>query len=643
VYENKLSFMFRHLQLLTFLVILPILFVSPISRAVSEEATSQIQELNGFLEGGRGVVYTLSNLKKGDTLYAYLTNTSGDLDPMLGVLKKAGDPEAMYKEIVQSLSTSEENIVEKFSQTADTHFIVWDDDNGNGYDASLQFTIPADGTYFLLAGSMVINQSFGDFKPSFTFGSYRLLLGLNAPGVGEGTGEPSGDSFAIVESNKYNKPSVHVQHLDLELTADKPLTFHNLRTLHPGDSVYARLESRDGAPFPRFFLGDFGGKPLIFGENNENSEAVVLSYHSEEGSTGLNLYIDSSSISNTTEVGKYHIVVGINAPEILKNEAEADELPVFMETKNVKIGMSIDQIVNVDQQSETFTIVGSLQMIWQHPALAFSPDSCNCPIKSMDLNALMALANKKDIFLPLFTFFNQQGNRWTQDQAVFIDPLGKTTYRERFTVTLQAPDFDFTTYPFDSQKFNVHIDLSVPTQVFSFEEIENPVNPLGDQLGEEEWLLEKFTQETTEVSYTKDLKNSRFTTTLEMKRHLIFYVVRIFVPLILILCVSWVIFFLKDYSKQLDVASGNLLVFLAFNFTISNDLPRLGYLTLLDRMIITSFGCAALVVIISVCQKRLVAKGADNLARHIDKLVLIFYPMVYITLIFSEYFLRSLS
>jgi hypothetical protein len=642
VYENKLSFMFRHLQLLTFLVILPILFVSPISRAVSEEATSQIQELNGFLEGGRGVVYTLSNLKKGDTLYAYLTNTSGNLDPMLGVLKKAGDPEAMYKEVVQSLSTSEENIVEKFSQTADTHFIVWDDDNGNGYDASLQFTIPADGTYFLLAGSMVINQSFGDFKPSFTFGSYRLLLGLNAPGVGGGTSEPGGDSFATVE-NKYNKPSVHVQHLDLELTADKPLTFHNLRTLHPGDSFYARLESRDGAPFPRLFLGDFGSKPLIFGENDEETEAMVLSYHSEEGAAGLNLYIDGSIISNTTEVGKYHLVVGINAPEVLKNEAVADELTVFMETKNVKIGMSIDQIVNVDQQNENFTIVGSLQMIWQDPALAFSPDSCNCPIKSMDLNALMALANEKDIFLPLFTFFNQQGNRWTQDQAVFIDPLGKTTYRERFTVTLQAPDFDFTTYPFDSQKFNVHIDLSVPTQVFSFEEIENPVNPLGDQLGEEEWLLEKFTQETTEVSYTKDLKNSRFTTTLEMKRHLIFYVVRIFVPLILILCVSWVIFFLKDYSKQLDVASGNLLVFLAFNFTISNDLPRLGYLTLLDRMIITSFGCAALVVIISVCQKRLVAKGAHNLARHIDKLVLIFYPMVYITLIFSEYFLRSLS
>jgi hypothetical protein len=135
------------------------------------------------------------------------------------------------------------------------------------------------------------------------------------------------------------------------------------------------------------------------------------------------------------------------------------------------------------------------------------------------------------------------------------------------------------------------------------------------------------------------MKNSRFTTTLEMNRHLIFYVVRIFVPLLLILSVSWVIFLLKDYGKQLDVASGNLLVFTAFNFTISDDLPRLGYLTLLDRMIITSFCCAALVVIISVLQKRLVAKGQEQLAAHIDNLVLMFYPMVYIVVVGIEYYI----
>ena len=126
--------------------------------------------------------------------------------------------------------------------------------------------------------------------------------------------------------------------------------------------------------------------------------------------------------------------------------------------------------------------------------------------------------------------------------------------------------------------------------------------------------------------------------TMEVKRHLNFYLFRIFMPMFLIIGVSWVIFFLKDYGRQLEVASGNLLVFIAFNFTISGDLPRLGYLTLLDRLIIASFVCAALVVFISVYQKRLEASGKKALAARIDNCILVLYPLIYGLLVALEYF-----
>ena len=123
--------------------------------------------------------------------------------------------------------------------------------------------------------------------------------------------------------------------------------------------------------------------------------------------------------------------------------------------------------------------MGSLQMIWQDPALAFSQDKCNCAMKMMDVNGLKALAIKNDILLPLFTFFNQQGKRWSEIQSVFIEPSGDTIFLERFTVTLQAPDFDFRIYPFDNQKFIVRLDLNVPTDVFTFEGMKIPVKSWG--------------------------------------------------------------------------------------------------------------------------------------------------------------------
>lgn len=54
------------------------------------------------------------------------------------------------------------------------------------------------------------------------------------------------------------------------------------------------------------------------------------------------------------------------------------------------------------------------------------------------------------------------------------------------------------------------------------------------------------------------------------------------------------------------------------------------------KVIITSFCCAALAVFISVCQKRLEAKGKAQLASYIDNIMLIFYPVIYVFLVSIE-------
>ena len=69
---------------------------------------------------------------------------------------------------------------------------------------------------------------------------------------------------------------------------------------------------------------------------------------------------------------------------------------------------------------------------------------------------------------------------------------------------------------------------------FHFKKVENPGELLGDQLGEEEWLIINYSQEVTEVPFGRNLTNSRFTTVLEMRRHVNYYILRIIVPLMLI-------------------------------------------------------------------------------------------------------------
>ncbi len=102
-------------------------------------------------------------------------------------------------------------------------------------------------------------------------------------------------------------------------------------------------------------------------------------------------------------------------------------------------------------------------------------------------------------------------------------------------------------------------------------------------------------------------------------------------PLGLIIIVAWITFFMEDYGKRVEATSANLLLFIAFNFTISDDLPRLGYVTYLDALLVSTFVISVFIVVYNVYLKRQENHGKERRARQIDRLMIWFYPLSYLT------------
>ena len=78
------------------------------------------------------------------------------------------------------------------------------------------------------------------------------------------------------------------------------------------------------------------------------------------------------------------------------------------------------------------------------------------------------------------------------------------------------------------------------------------------------------------------------------------------------------------------MASGNLLLFIAYNFTIANDLPRIGYLTFMDFILISTFVITGFVVILNVIFRRMEANGKGDLLARWDRILVWAYPLLYL-------------
>lgn len=294
----------------------------------------------------------------------------------------------------------------------------------------------------------------------------------------------------------------------------------------------------------------------------------------------------------------------------------------------VAVGVAVDQITDINQKAENLGVVASLRLEWSDPMLAFDAPEHGRDFKVYTLSAFTSYVDENAILAPGFIIKNQQGRRWSQEASVTVFADGRALYYERFSATLQAPDFDFVQYPFDKQRFWVHVESLWPTEYIRFVPLDG-FSQLGDRLGEEEWVFSATLPETSEVANDIGMTVSQFSFGFTGSRHLNYYILRLFVPLFVIILVSWVTFFLKDFGKRVDIAGGNMLIFVAFNFTISGDLPRLGYLTFMDAIVVSGFAITGLVVVMNVVFKRLEVIGRENLARRIDGYAIWSYPAVW--------------
>ena len=604
------------------LLILAILLLAPLGGVLAQDVPP-VQELSGSLAPGQTDVFLIKGLKKGQILTSFLENTSGNLDPILSILPGDQDLsaslESFRKAVAELVATSPQPLLD-LPALRDQYTLAWDDDSGPGYSAALQFNVPKDGDYYLLVSSSLSAAG------RSTAGDYRLLLGLDAPQVLDGTAEPTGAVIAVQDQTAL--ASHLVQEFSGSLAVDKPAITVRLSDLDPGDTLYVYLKATSGDLKPILFLRDYGKKPIHVA--NLNGEAGQASFKQAfpDGAENYVLEVIAASPNGQMTAGDFKLQVGLNAPEVLKGQGQPNSESLLKLAIPVKVGLKLEQIVNIDQPNEIMNDVGTLKLEWTDPALAFNPDDCNCTSRLYTETSYSDFLKDVKGKWPDFTFFNQQGNRWSQNRLIEVESNGHVTYLERFSSNFQV-DFDWTAFPFDTQDFFLKVDMLYPEEEYVFAPMEG-FNEIDPNHGEDEFILTDFDTQISSVVSSTQAPISRFTFHFSAPRHLEYYIFRIFVPILLIISVSYITFFLKDYARRIEIATGNLLLFIAFSFSLGDNYPRMGYLTFVDAIMAITFVINTLVVGLNVYYKWLENNGQREKADRLEAPMNYIYPLAYL-------------
>jgi hypothetical protein len=582
------------------------------------QSSGSVEALSGRIYAGDVNFYLLPNLTKGDTFYAYARGTSGNFDPFLTLTNMSLNASSLVEDFTAEVEKdviNEQGLIISISEAADKYFPVWDDDIGRGYDAALQFNIPVNGDYRLSISSSPGRRTFGD---------YFLIVGINSPQVLTGQADATGQHIAFLEKNA-SKSEYGVEEFNGTLTAAKYSTYYVLDPVAAGDTFYAYIQAVSDDLIPQLFLTDYGNKTLRTANYAGLMNSGTLNYTFSENSINNRLIIASGKKNGNITTGDYRLITGINAPDVLLGRANVTARTVLQEPNPVKVGFQLDHITGVNQIAGSFDIVGSIWMQWTDPALAFSPDSCNCSLKTYrDVNQFVST---EESIWPEFTIANQQGKRETQNQIIAVEPNGEVTYFERFWVSMQEPNFDFRKYPLDKQDFHIQINSIYPEELYTYINWDEK-NILGNDLGVSDWIINEYD---TSVNNSRIANvNPQFTFLFQGQRQLTYYFLRIFIPIFIIILISWLTFFLKDYIKRSDIAAANLLLFIAFNFAIASDLPRLGYATLLDWVMLFAFVFTSLIFAYNLYLRLLETREEHALAERVDKVMIWLYPVMYL-------------
>jgi hypothetical protein len=307
------------------------------------------------------------------------------------------------------------------------------------------------------------------------------------------------------------------------------------------------------------------------------------------------------------------------------------------EPLKVRIGFNLVNITDVDEKEENIDFEGAVFMRWKDHRLAHDPASVGSlnwvpgDYSRVPRKIYMGDFRVKEIYpgwRPHLVIPNGIGDRVITNVAIGIWPDGMVTYMETFGAKVEVP-MRMRRFPFDKQSLDVFFHpfgyrrgevLLVPDENLSHE--------WDQDTGIAQWIREgaaMHERASSMVRFNETVDTiSEYVVTIQIKRRPRHVLVSLVLPLILLVSLTWVVFWMDEesISNRVNISFIGILSVVAYYFVILDSVPEISYLTLMDAFILATFFVLAAGVVVNVvvdklnrANRKANADGLDRICR----------------------------
>lgn len=346
----------------------------------------------------------------------------------------------------------------------------------------------------------------------------------------------------------------------------------------------------------------------------------------------VNLLSAEMCLANTSYVSKS------DAGRMVNTVPYSISIPKQNGPIKIKISLVLLNINDISNHEETIGFTGELKLEWTDQRSIFDPNVAGVDEKtySGDFQFNKFFSS----WYPQVVLLNENALYETGASILKVKPDGSSTLLQTINVSAKTP-MDLRLFPFDSQK------LLIRFSIFGYDKEEMVLEPnfVGFDLTAPEFTLSEW--EMIDFQYFSGEMNAPIlgtnkatsTVSLEVavKRKSLFVVTTVIIPILLIVFLSFCVFWLdiKAIQDRLNVSFIGILTITAYQLVISDILPHVAYFTLVHGLVSTSLIMVSLTIVVNIVMIQSKSKLPNAL--HLNYACRWIFPILYIFSLLALY------